>query len=207
MARIPFGSFSALSILLSIAACSYSPEASRSAVNADGSTITRNQTLGRVSATPPDNRRRLTAYVTGYSYWDNTPPGSAAIARPVVHRRAGGSGTYNDPITLAVGHKIQGGRQTLDFPAGTRFYIEKLKKYAIVEDVCGDGPKPQAGPCHTGYRGYPWIDIYVGGARHGRGHSNTCMRRLTGLQPVVVNPRRDREVVRGELTGSGCAVF
>ena len=47
------------------------------------------------------SEQRFTAYLTGYSYWDNTPPGSSAIARPVVHRRAGGSGTYNDPVTIA----------------------------------------------------------------------------------------------------------
>ena len=46
------------------------------------------------------------AYLTGYSFWDNTPPGSAAIARPVIHRRAGGSGTYGDPITIAVGYRL-----------------------------------------------------------------------------------------------------
>ena len=40
------------------------------------------------------------AYLTGYSYWDNTPPGSSAISKPVIHRRAGGTGKYNDPISI-----------------------------------------------------------------------------------------------------------
>ena len=106
--------------------------------------------------------REFRAFLTGYSYWDNTPPGSAAIARPVIHKLAGGTGTYADPITLAVGHRIDRGRQTLDYPAGTRFYFPRIQKYAIVEDVCGDGPTPQNGPCFVGHKGYPWLDIYVG---------------------------------------------
>ena len=44
--------------------------------------------------------KAFSAYLTGYSYWDNTPPGSAAISKPVIHRRAGGTGKYNDPITI-----------------------------------------------------------------------------------------------------------
>ncbi|MCP5036801.1 MAG: hypothetical protein GY945_04290 [Rhodobacteraceae bacterium] len=149
----------------------------------------------------------MTVFLTGYSYWDNTPPGSAAISKPVIHRRAGGTGTYRDPITLAVGHSINGRRQTLDFKAGTRFYIERLRKYAIVEDVCGDGPKPQNGPCHTGRNGRPWVDIYVGGRKAGQSASATCMHRITGMTSVIMNPGRDYPVEVGELTASGCRMF
>ena len=207
MARYLLGSFSALTILLSVVACTESAEISRGETGLDNASVLRSDSPERVAAVQPRAGRRITAYLTGYSYWDNTPPGSAAIARPVIHRRAGGKGTYDDPITLAVGHRIDGGRQTLDYAAGTRFYIERLRKYAIVEDVCGDGPKPQNGPCHSGHRGHPWIDIYVGGARHSRDASTQCMYRLTGLQTVEIQPPRGRDVVPGELTGSGCAVF
>lgn len=151
--------------------------------------------------------QRFTAFLTGYGYWDNTPPGSAAIAKPVVHRRAGGTGTYADPITIAVGHRIEGGRQTLDYRPGTRFYIERLRKYAIVEDVCGDGTRPQDGPCHTGYRGHPWLDIYIGGARLTAAHTNSCARKITALQTLVINPRPDYPVAPGEISASGCQVF
>ena len=87
--------------------------------------------------------QQFNAFLTGYSYWDNTPRESSQIARPEVHRQAGGSGTYRDPVTLAVGHVKHGGRSVMDFPAGTRFYIPRLQKYAIVEDLCGDGNTPQ----------------------------------------------------------------
>lgn len=34
-----------------------------------------------------------TAYLTAYTWYDNTPAGSAEIANPVVHSKAGGKGT------------------------------------------------------------------------------------------------------------------
>ena len=83
------------------------------------------------------SERRMTVFLTGYSYWDNTPPGSAIIGRPVIHEFAGGSGTWADPITLAVGWRIYFGRHFEDYEPGTRFYIPRLRKYAIVEDLCG----------------------------------------------------------------------
>ncbi len=150
---------------------------------------------------------QLSLYLTGYSYWDNTPRGSTAIAKPVIHRGAGGKGTYRDPITLAVGHVINGRRQTLDFPAGTRFYFPRIRKYAIVEDVCGDGHNPQNGPCHSGHRGLPWVDIYVGGRRGGQSASNSCMNRITGVQTAIVNPQKGLPVEKGALTETGCRVF
>ena len=150
--------------------------------------------------------RRFDAYMTGYSYWDNTPPGSSAIARPVIHQRAGGTGTFNDPITIAVGHSIVGGRQTLDFAEGTVFYIGAIQKYAIVEDVCGDGPTPQNGPCHSGRNGLPWLDIYVGGANAGVEVSNECMRRITGVHSFIINPQAGYPVIAGELSNN-CQVL
>lgn len=151
--------------------------------------------------------KRMTAYLTGYGYWDNTPPGSAEISKPVLHRKAGGKGTFRDPVTIAVGHTIIGNRQTLDYAPGTKFYIERLRKYAIVEDVCGDGRKPQNGPCHTGYKGNPWLDIYIGGARHDANATEACARRITALHKMIINPKPDYPVHEGEITASGCKLF
>ena len=148
----------------------------------------------------------MRVYLTGYSYWDNTPRGSARIAHPIVRRKAGGTGTYDDPVTIAVGHSKRGQRSTPDYQPGTRFYIESLRRYAIVEDVCGDGPRPQNGPCHVGYKGYPWLDIWVGGKNVEKSFVKRCMYRLTGLQRVIKNPRPDYQVVPGEISASGCAV-
>ncbi|MEJ1990942.1 MAG: hypothetical protein P8X50_04255 [Maritimibacter sp.] len=151
--------------------------------------------------------QRFAAYVTGYSYWDNTPPGSAEISKPVIHRKAGGRGTYNDPITIAVGHVIEGGRQTLDFQKGTRFYIARLRKYAIVEDVCGDGNRPQDGPCHTGFQGRPWLDIYIEGARVSAAAATQCANQLTAVQQVIINPQPNYAVDVGPIAESGCRVY
>lgn len=147
----------------------------------------------------------FTAYITGYSYWDNTPPGSAAIARPVIHQRAGGTGTYRDPITIAVGYRLVGGRAKLDFPAGTRFYLPHLQRYAIVEDICGDGPNPDVTGCHRGKQGRPWLDIYVDGSRVGPDAANSCMYRLTGFNTIIMNPRQGYPVIPGPIAESGCA--
>lgn len=85
-------------------------------------------------------------YRTAYTWHDNTPPGSAVIARSVVHDRAGGVGTWEDPITVAVGHSATGSVHTWDVPAGTRLYFPDLARYGVVEDLCGDGDRPQDGP-------------------------------------------------------------
>lgn len=148
----------------------------------------------------------FTAYVTGYSYWDNTPPGSAAIARPVIHQRAGGKGTYSDPITIAVGYRLVGGRAKLDFPAGTRFYLPHLQRYAIVEDICGDGPNPESTGCARGNGGYPWLDIYVDGSRVGAEAANACMYQLTGFHDIIINPRKGYQVTAGSIAEQGCGL-
>jgi hypothetical protein len=160
-----------------------------------------------VSENPPlaasadaTSERKFEAYVTGYGFWDNTPPGSAVISHPVIHKRAGGTGTYDDPVTVAVGHMISGGRDTLDFPAGTLFYFPFLKKYAIVEDTCGDGGRPQDGPCHVGYRGKPWLDVYLGKGTS-RARSERCMNRITGVHVVIQDPATTYPVLAGEIVG------
>lgn len=194
---------------LLLSACVASgPEVQRAAGTAD--------TVGKVLSTsngPTNqsaktrNEKHMSIYLTGYSYWDNTPPGSSAIAKPVLRKRAGGTGTYDDPVTIAVGHKIVNNQQFLDFPAGTRFYLTHLRKYAIVEDVCGDGPTPQNGPCHSGHKGLPWLDIYVDGSKSSRAVSDACMNKITRVQPIIQNPAPDYPVVAGSLSESGCPTF
>ncbi len=168
---------------------------------------------GATWANPPELPERngqpqaLQAYVTGYSYWDNTPPGTVEISHPVRHRFAGGMGTFSNPVTLAVGHQIIDGEDILDFPAGTLFYLPRLRKYAIVEDTCGDGPTPQDGPCHTGKKGLIWLDIYVDGISADKAESDACMKAITGAQPVVLDPGPNMSVVVGPITEGGCFIF
>lgn len=129
----------------------------------------------------------FTAYTTGYGWPDNTPPGGA-IAYPIIHQTAGGTGTYTDPITLATGYSIINGKNILDYATSTRFYLPALHRYFIVEDLCGDGATPQNGPCHTGYLGNPWLDLWVGGNGTATSSIYACENTITNLHTVIQNP-------------------
>lgn len=128
------------------------------------------------------------AWITGYSYWDNSPPGSAAIARPVVHQQAGGTGTWQNPITIAVGHGSGG----WNYAPGTRIYLTGLHKYAVVEDLCG--------ACGTSHHGAPHLDLYIGGESTTARVANACAMKITAMQKIVVNPRPHYPVRPGEVT-------
>lgn len=172
---------------------------------------TQNLYLDRVTLTNDEGtttEQRMQAYVTGYSYWDNTPPGSSEISHPQLHRVAAGAGTYADPITVAVGHTLSGGADILDWPAGTRFYLPFVRRYFIVEDTCGDGATPQNGPCHTGYPSpaTTWLDVWVGGGGQSRDASDACMDAITDVHLVIKDPASTYPVVPGELTAN-CATY
>lgn len=147
---------------------------------------------------------RFIAYTTGYGYPDNTPAGNA-ISNPIIHSGAGGTGTYADPITLAVGHSITNGKDTLDYTAGSKFYVPNLRKYFIVEDTCGDGSQPQNGPCHTGYNGHPWVDLWVGGTSATKSATLACEDTITDLHEVIENPASNYAVVTGPVFNGVCA--
>src|SRR5581483_6416833 len=66
-------------------------------------------------------------YCTCYGWLDNSPPG-AAIAYPQIHSKAGGKGTYSDPVTFAT--------DSAELKPGTKVYVSYLKKYFIMEDDC-----------------------------------------------------------------------
>ncbi len=141
----------------------------------------------------PNIEQNFVVYLTGYS----STPDTAQVSHPVVHRNAGGTGTFSDPITLAVGRNSQGGQDILDFPAGTRFYIRNLRKYAIVEDTC------TAPTCHSGYQGAPWLDIYIGA----KDTSQQCANSLRDFQTIIMTPRSGYPVIVGALGETGCKVF
>jgi hypothetical protein len=158
-----------------------------------------------VATTPSSSEVRFVAYLTAYTYWDNTPPGSADISNPIVHQKAAGVGTFDDPVTVAVGHSFATGSDVLDYPAGTKFYLPYLKKYFIVEDTCGDGSTPQDGPCHSGYKSHPWLDLWIDGASGTASSSARCADALTDLHPIIQNPASNYAVVPGSVYNNGCA--
>ncbi len=128
---------------------------------------------------------RSTVFVTGYTYWDNSPPGSAQIARPIIHDRAGGTGTWKDPITVAVGFGPR-------FAFGTKFYLPDLKKYFIVEDLCGACSDGRNGGAYT-------LDIWLDGSHLSSGGATSCAAKITGTQPAIKDPSSDLPVDSGSV--------
>jgi hypothetical protein len=165
-----------------------------------------------VTTTPNSNEIKITAYITGYAWPDNTPPGSD-ISNPIIHQKAGGTGTFTDPITVAVGHSFINGKDVLDYKAGTKFYLPYLHKYFIAEDTCGDGDTPQNGPCHrldTPGNGAPagakaWLDIWVGGVGSTQSVVLNCENAVTDLHTVIINPASNYAVNAGAVYASSCA--
>lgn len=140
-------------------------------------------------------------YVTAYSWFDNTPAGSPTISHPVLHKTAGGTGTYEDPVTVAVGHSLETGEDVLDIPAGTRIYVPSVRRYFIVEDTCGDGPSPEDGPCHSGAEEFGdaslWIDLWIGGEGGSAALAHSCAKAITGVHTVILSPGGNYLVASG----------
>jgi 3D (Asp-Asp-Asp) domain-containing protein len=140
-------------------------------------------------------------YVTAYTWFDNTPEGSPDISHPVLHKKAGGTGTYEDPVTISVGHSLKTGDDVLVFPAGTRIYLPDVRRYFIVEDTCGDGPTPEDGPCHSGADEHGdasiWIDIWIGGEGENASFAQRCTQQVTGVRTAVFDPADNYIVASG----------
>jgi hypothetical protein len=149
--------------------------------------------------------RVIAAYVTGYSWYDNTPAGSSTVSNPVAHSTAGGTGTWADPITVAVGHSLATGRDVLRWAPGTRFYFPDLKRYVVVEDTCGNGSAPQDEPCSTGYpaRDSTWLDVWIDGRSSTRSQTAACAEAITGSRTVIVNPLPGHPVSAGPIAAGG----
>lgn len=71
----------------------------------------------------------LSTFVTYYAAYDNDPPGTRAIAYPNArHPEAGGTGTFDDPLTLATDPR--------ELAVGTVVYYPAVRKYFVMEDLC-----------------------------------------------------------------------
>lgn len=132
-------------------------------------------------------QRTITASLSGYSFQDNTPAGSAIISMPVLHSKAGGTGTYADPITTAV----PGSSSSPETPKGTRIYVARLKRFFIVED---SGATKES---------VTHFDLYVGGEGFSKSDSDACMNSYTDKLPVIINPPAGLPVTVGPLTTRG----
>jgi hypothetical protein len=86
-------------------------------------------TAGRAAATTPSASGTVQAFMTLYGYVDNSPPG-AGIAHPCIHQKAGGTGTYANPITFAT--------DVSELPWCEIIYVPYMERYFIHEDACSE---------------------------------------------------------------------
>ncbi len=141
---------------------------------------------------PASPARQLRIELTGYSWQDNTPPGSATVSHPIVHKAAGGTGTYADPITVAVPSSGKG-----MYPAGTRFYLPTVHRYVIVEDT-------GASPASAGVDAH--LDMWIDGRDGTRAATDACMDQITGTVAAELNPPQGRPVTAGPVYAGGCHI-
>jgi hypothetical protein len=126
----------------------------------------------------------IRSYVTLYGFVDNSPP-SAIISNPRIHKTAGGTGTFTDPVTFAT--------DVHEFRPGTIVYYAYLKKYFIMEDTCTECTKDWSGggngdnpvPAVHGHR-YR-IDLWAGGDRASL--HNPEKRALLNCEDALTQPK------------------
>jgi hypothetical protein len=135
---------------------------------------------------PAPAAKQLNIWLTGYSWQDNTPPGSSVVGEPVLHQQAGGTGTFADPITVAV----PGHQGAMAWQPGTRFYLPTVKRYVIVEDS-GASRAPAGADTH--------LDMWIGGQDGTLAATNACEDSLTGRVAAELNPPNNLPVIVGPI--------
>lgn len=157
---------------------------------------------GTASATQAPAATTHQAFVTFYGWYDNTPP-SAAIAYPVIHQTAGGTGTWSDPITYA--------SDTAETPAGTKIYVPRVQKYFIMEDDCAECDSDWKGHGPDGGPGLWHFDLWLGGKGGNAISAIECEDALTNYNPdntpklesVIVGPPSNEPVSSAPLFNTG----
>ncbi|HEX4362586.1 MAG TPA: hypothetical protein VH141_33955 [Pseudonocardia sp.] len=138
----------------------------------------------------PSGPNQLTIWLTGYSWQDNTPPGSSTVGEPVLHKEAGGQGTFQDPITVAV----PGHQGAMAWQPGTKFYLPSVQRYVIVEDS-GAAKQPAGTDTH--------LDMWIDGQDGTKQATDDCENLFTGKVPAQVNPPDNLQVTAGPIFANG----
>ena len=124
------------------------------------------------------------ATITFYGWPDNAPPGNK-IAHGVVHKHAGGDGTYCNPTTFATERA-----NNKQIPYGTKIYVPFLKQYFVREDLCTTSGPPTGSGSNGCYE--LWFDLWIGGNGASKKHAVVwCERHLTpnGQVDVILYPK------------------
>jgi hypothetical protein len=109
------------------------------------------------------DRATVHATITFYGWPDNAPPGNK-IAHPIVHKHAGGDGTYCNPTTFATERS-----NNKRIPYGIKIYVPFLKQYFVREDLCTSSGPP-TGSGSNGCYGL-WFDLWIGGNHASKKHA------------------------------------
>ncbi|MEG6507760.1 hypothetical protein V6C03_02145 [Methyloligella sp. 2.7D] len=116
-------------------------------------------------------------YVTLYGHADNDPPGTDTTS---LGGHAGGTGTYDDPVTAAANSAGLSGQ----FAYGTKFYVPELQKYFVIGDLMANN---SGGDAH--------VDLWVqSNAGTPQSVSNAAENALTGNYQLILNPSPDEPV-------------
>jgi hypothetical protein len=151
--------------------------------------------VGGVPVSPPPTSKTFTnAFTTGYGWPDNSPAGNGTSGPSGV---AGGTGTYANPITLAVGYV----GSVPDFAYGTKFYVPNVRRYFVVGDTCQACHNLSAAPAGTSV----WVDMWSGGNGSDNAGVLACEDSLTRNTTLIENPPANEPVVAGPLwSGTSC---
>jgi hypothetical protein len=129
-------------------------------------------------------------YATYYGWYDNTPPGCATAYSGC----AGGTGTYQHPITFASDKR--------EFPTGTILYYPTIEKYVRMGDDCQECDQDWSGKGPDGGPRLHHVDLWIGGQGGNEFDVINCEDALTQgtpsgaplLTPFIVNPPADMPV-------------
>ena len=133
----------------------------------------------------------ISAQITFYGYPDNDPPSDQIAYTCNGRTGASGSGSYDDPVTVAVAPD--------DISPCTMMYLPYLKKYGIAGDTC-------AQCIEDFYNGEHHVDVWTGGNWDGGDNQIDCEDGLTPDpgQQVIINPPSDWDVDTRPLFDGDC---
>jgi hypothetical protein len=116
------------------------------------------------------------------------------VGEPVLHQQAGGTGTFEDPITVAVpGHQGK-----MAWAPGTKFYLATVQRYVIVEDS-GAAKQPAGTDTH--------LDMWIDGQDGTKQDTDDCENQFTGKVQARVNPPANLPVMPGPIyTAQKCNI-
>lgn len=141
---------------------------------------------------PPTN---INVYFNGHSWYDD----HVALSNPIVHRTPGGTGTFADPITVAVGYTYVDGRTILDFDPGMRLYVPAFRRYLIVEDACECHGRQPTGTAAM-------LDVWIGGRDGTRNGADDCLSLIADTWVVIKDPPPSYRVISGDIYGPPCVM-